>query len=105
MRVKLQNLNSRMLLLSKDILTPVQLIRLSDHKYCSSGRTLMDPIVQPFWNWIVKKLPLYLAPNLMTVTGLVINIIASVILICYSPDAIQEVRINFTGLCILFCIL
>ncbi|KFM82416.1 Cholinephosphotransferase 1, partial [Stegodyphus mimosarum] len=76
--------------LTRDILSPVQLKRLSDHKYSSSGRTLLDPIVQPFWNWLVQKLPLWLAPNLMTISGLLINILTSVILICYSPDATQE---------------
>lgn len=76
--------------LTRDILSPIQLKRLSDHKYSSSGRTLLDPIVQPFWNWLVLKLPLWLAPNLMTVTGLFINILTSVILICYSPDGTLE---------------
>lgn len=77
--------------LTKDILSPQQLKRLSDHKYSSSGRTLMDPVVQPFWNWLVLKLPLWLAPNLMTISGLFINILTSVILFCYSPDATDEV--------------
>ncbi|XP_054722495.1 cholinephosphotransferase 1-like [Uloborus diversus] len=76
--------------LTRDILSPIQLKRLSDHKYNSSGRTLLDPIVQPFWNWLVLKLPLWLAPNLMTITGLLINILTSVILIGYSPDGTQE---------------
>ncbi|GFY70700.1 hypothetical protein TNIN_274251 [Trichonephila inaurata madagascariensis] len=76
--------------LIKDILTPVQLKRLSDHRYNSCGRTLFDPIVQPFWNWLVLKLPLWLAPNLMTITGLIINIVTSLILVFYSPDATQE---------------
>ncbi|CAL1281987.1 unnamed protein product [Larinioides sclopetarius] len=76
--------------LTKDILSPVQLKRLSDHRYSSSGRTLLDPIVQPFWNWLVLKLPLWLSPNLMTISGLIINILTSLILICYSPDGTQE---------------
>ncbi|XP_055941537.1 cholinephosphotransferase 1-like isoform X1 [Argiope bruennichi] len=76
--------------LTKDILSPVQLKRLSDHRYSSSGRTLLDPIVQPFWNWLVLKLPLWLSPNLMTISGLMINILTSLILICYSPDGTQE---------------
>ncbi|XP_015925446.1 choline/ethanolaminephosphotransferase 1 isoform X2 [Parasteatoda tepidariorum] len=76
--------------LTKDILTPFQLKRLSDHRYNSCGRTLLDPIVQPFWNWAVLKLPLWLAPNLMTIAGLLINILTSLILICYSPDGLKE---------------
>lgn len=88
--------------LTKDILSPLQLKRISDHKYSSSGRTLMDPIVQPFWNWLVQKLPLWLAPNLMTVMGLFINILTSIILICYSPDGTREVTYTTFLECICF---
>ncbi|GIY05052.1 hypothetical protein CEXT_526051, partial [Caerostris extrusa] len=41
--------------LTKDILSPIQLKRLSDHRYSSTGRTLLDPIVQPFWNWLAPR--------------------------------------------------
>lgn len=80
--------------LTKDILSPIQLKRLTDHQYCYTGRTLLDPIVQPFWNWLVLKLPLWLAPNLMTIGGLFINILTSLILICYSPDGTHEVSLD-----------
>ncbi|GIX79105.1 hypothetical protein CDAR_45621 [Caerostris darwini] len=76
--------------LTKDILSPIQLKRLSDHRYSSTGRTLLDPIVQPFWNWLVLKLPLWLAPNLMTITGLMMNIFTSLLLVFYSSDGIKE---------------
>ena len=31
----------------------------------------MDKLLNPFWEWFVKFLPLWLAPNLMTITGLI----------------------------------
>lgn len=84
------NCDAKMIFSSSDILTPAQLKRLSEHKYSSSGSTLLDPFMQPFWNWVVKKLPIWLAPNLMTVAGLIINIVTSLLLIYFSPDGAQE---------------
>ncbi|GFT47327.1 hypothetical protein NPIL_537981 [Nephila pilipes] len=79
-----------MIFSSSDIMTPLQLKKLSEHKYNSCGNTLMDPLLQPFWNWLVTKLPLWLAPNLMTISGLIITIATTLILVYYSPDAQQE---------------
>jgi hypothetical protein len=42
---------------------------------------------QPYWNWLVSKLPLWLAPNLITIIGLLVNISTSLILMYYNPDA------------------
>lgn len=80
-----------MIFSSSDIMTPIQLKKLSEHKYSSSGTTLLDPLLQPFWNWLVTKLPLWLAPNFMTIMGLIITIVTTLILVYYSPDAQQEV--------------
>ncbi|GIY64380.1 hypothetical protein CDAR_12371 [Caerostris darwini] len=79
-----------MIFSSSDIMTPLQLRKLSEHKYNSQGYTLLDPMLQPFWNWLVNKLPYSLAPNLMTVNGLIITIVTTLILMYYSPDAQQE---------------
>ncbi|RWS31084.1 cholinephosphotransferase 1-like protein [Leptotrombidium deliense] len=80
-----------MIFSSADILTQQQLKRLSEHKYLSSGNTLLDPFMQTFWRYFVEKLPRWLAPNLMTVIGLAVNAFTTLILICYSPDARQSV--------------
>lgn len=79
-----------MIFSSADILSSAQLKRLKEHKYSASGSSFLDPFMQPFWNWLVKKFPLWLAPNLMTIAGLVINIFTSLILVFYSPDARHE---------------
>ncbi|RWS04082.1 cholinephosphotransferase 1-like isoform X2 [Dinothrombium tinctorium] len=80
-----------MIFSSSDILTQQQLKRLSEHKYSSYGSTLLDPFMQRFWAYFVTKLPLRLAPNLMTVIGLLVNAFTTLILVCYSPDARQPV--------------
>ena len=73
------------------VLTEGQLKRLSEHKYSSSGTTLLDPLMQRFWNCFVQRIPVSIAPNVLTVAGLVVNAVTSLILVAYSPDARQEV--------------
>ncbi|CAG5076731.1 Similar to chpt1: Cholinephosphotransferase 1 (Danio rerio) [Cotesia congregata] len=72
------------------ILSPGQLKRLSEHKYSCSSASLLDSYLQPWWDWLVSKVPLWLAPNLITIVGLVINIATTLILVYYSPDAKAE---------------
>jgi hypothetical protein len=78
-----------------DEMTPVlsnsQLKNLHAHTYSSSGNTLLDPIFQPYWKWLVLQMPIYLAPNLITIIGLIINVVTSTILILYSPNAKESV--------------
>lgn len=80
-----------MIFSSADILSQQQLKRLSEHKYSCSGSSFADPFMQPFWNWVTSKCPLWLAPNLMTLSGLFVNIATSLVLVWYSPTATQEV--------------
>lgn len=81
-----------MIFTKEKILSPGQLKRLGDHKYSYSSTSLLDSVLQPWWNWLTSKLPLWLAPNLITVSGLIVNVVTSLILVWYSPDAKQEVR-------------
>lgn len=74
------------------ILSAAQLKRLREHKYSAVSVSLLDPILQIWWTWLVTKVPVWLAPNLITVLGLIVNIVSSLILIFYSPDCKQEVR-------------
>lgn len=72
------------------ILTKAQLKNLDQHKYSASGSTLFDPMFQPFWRWLVEQMPMYVAPNLITVVGLIINLATSTILMLYSRNADQD---------------
>lgn len=65
------------------ILSSGQLKRLSEHKYSCTSISLLDPILQPWWRWLVSRVPLWLAPNLITIVGLIINILTTLILIGY----------------------
>ncbi|XP_066591562.1 cholinephosphotransferase 1 isoform X5 [Prorops nasuta] len=72
------------------LLSPGQLKRLSEHKYSCMTSSLLDRFLQPWWDWLVSKVPLWLAPNLITVLGLIVNITTTLILVYYSPDAKAE---------------
>ncbi|CAB3235629.1 unnamed protein product [Arctia plantaginis] len=72
------------------ILNAAQLKRLSEHKYSCSSASILDAWLQPWWCWLVSKTPLWLAPNLITILGLIVNIFTTLILVWYSPDARQE---------------
>lgn len=73
------------------ILSDGQLKRLSEHKYSSESSSLLDAFLQPYWNWLVRQVPIWLAPNLITLSGLIINIVTTLILIYYSADAKSDV--------------
>ncbi|GFO43614.1 choline/ethanolaminephosphotransferase 1 [Plakobranchus ocellatus] len=72
------------------ILTPAQLKRLAEHKYSATGTSLIEPFMQVFWRWLVERVPLWWAPNAITIVGLLVNVITTLILVFYSPDCKQE---------------
>ncbi|XP_048828244.1 cholinephosphotransferase 1 [Brienomyrus brachyistius] len=71
-------------------LSAQQLKRLEEHKYSASGRSLFEPPCQIYWNWLVQQIPTWVAPNTLTITGLIINIVTTVILVFYCPSATEE---------------
>lgn len=73
------------------VLTEQQLKRLKEHKYASEGVTLFDPVMQEFWKWLVEFCPLWVAPNLLTIVGLALNIGTSVLLMIETNGAKEEV--------------
>lgn len=72
-------------------LSPAQLKRLEEHKYSASGRSLFEPPCQIYWNWLVQQIPTWIAPNTLTIVGLLVNILTTVVLVYYCPTATEEV--------------
>lgn len=72
------------------VLNEAQLKRLSEHKYSAQCVSILDPCFQVYWRWLVEQLPLWLAPNTITISGLAINVLTSLILIWYCPQAKGE---------------
>ncbi|XP_062562000.1 cholinephosphotransferase 1 isoform X1 [Armigeres subalbatus] len=83
------------------LLQPAQLKKLGEHKYSCTNVSLLDPILQPWWCWLVGKVPLWLAPNLITIVGLIINIVTTLILIYFSPNGREEPPRWASALCAL----
>uniref|UniRef100_A0A8C2ANF8 Cholinephosphotransferase 1 n=1 Tax=Cyprinus carpio TaxID=7962 RepID=A0A8C2ANF8_CYPCA len=81
---------SRLRPLPEQPLSAVQLKRLEEHKYSAAGRSLFEPPCQIYWNWLVQQIPTWVAPNTLTIIGLLINILTTVILVYYSPTATEE---------------
>lgn len=76
-----------------EVLSEDQLQRLARHKYSANGVSAVEPYLQPFWRWLVEQIPLWWAPNALTLAGLVINGLTTIILMAYSPDGLQEAPI------------
>ena len=68
-------------------LTVAQLDRLKEHKYKSEGRSITESFMQIYWQWLVTKVPLWVAPNLITFIGLIINVVTTLPIVFLDPNA------------------
>lgn len=82
-----------MSILRKKLLCHRQLKMLGEHKYYAEDCSLLDPSLQRYWNYVVELMPLWVAPNLITLTGLVVNIVTTLLVMWYSSDCKSEVRL------------
>ncbi|XP_060934426.1 cholinephosphotransferase 1 [Limanda limanda] len=71
-------------------LSAAQLKRLEEHQYSAAGRSLVEPPCQVYWNWLVEQTPTWVAPNTLTIVGLMVNIVSTVVLVYYCPTATEE---------------
>lgn len=51
-------------------------------------------VAQAFWARVIEWVPLWLAPNAITLIGIIVNVITSGLLLWYCPSAKEEVRIS-----------
>ncbi|TUH38757.1 Choline/ethanolaminephosphotransferase 1 [Bagarius yarrelli] len=80
----------RLIELPAPVLTRHQLKRLEEHRYSSAGRSLLEPAMQCYWEWLVSRMPPWIAPNLITIIGLATNAFTTLILIYYCPTATEQ---------------
>lgn len=73
------------------VLNESQLKRLAKHKYSASCTTFLDPYMQVWWRWFVERLPMWIAPNTITIIGLLINFFTTLVLVFFSPQARSDV--------------
>ncbi|CAD6186796.1 unnamed protein product [Caenorhabditis auriculariae] len=72
------------------LLTQAELQRLDDHVYSASDTSWLNNLfMKDFWEFVVKFYPLWLAPNLITLIGLIVNLFTVLILSYYCPTATE----------------
>ncbi|XP_063926253.1 choline/ethanolaminephosphotransferase 1-like [Zophobas morio] len=73
---------------SSGVLTARHFKGLRNHKYSAEDNSIIARVVmRPFWDWILLKLPLWIAPNLLTFIGLLVNICSTYFLIVQCPQS------------------
>nr|XP_036863031.1 cholinephosphotransferase 1 isoform X6 [Manis javanica] len=71
-------------------LSAAQLRRLEEHRYSAAGVSLLEPPLQLCWTWLLQWVPLWMAPNSITLLGLAVNLLTTLVLISYCPTATEE---------------
>ncbi|VDO27000.1 unnamed protein product [Onchocerca flexuosa] len=65
-----------------------QMERLREHKYSAVDISWLDEYcMKRFWEYVVQFYPMWIAPNVITMLGLFINLLTVLILACFSYDA------------------
>ena len=59
------------------------LTNLKNYKYVSGEYGIMDHVMAPWWNFAVNLLPMWMAPNLVTLIGLCFMIVSLLMYISY----------------------
>ena len=59
--------------------------------YTAAGVSLLEPPLQLYWTWLLQWIPLWMAPNSITLLGLAINMLTTLVLISYCPTVTEEV--------------
>ncbi|KAM6153255.1 cholinephosphotransferase 1 [Erethizon dorsatum] len=71
-------------------LSAAQLRRLDEHRYSAAGVSLLEPPLQRYWTWLLRWVPLWVAPNTITLLGLALNLATTLVLVAFCPTATEE---------------
>lgn len=75
-----------------DPLSPAALIHLRSYRYSSVDKSLISRhILQRYWSGCVQLLPLWLAPNAVTLLGFCAVLVNLVVLEVWVPDLVGPV--------------
>ncbi|KAF5399031.1 Choline/ethanolaminephosphotransferase 1 [Paragonimus heterotremus] len=78
-------------LLSADVLDEDQVIRIVEHKYKVYGKSFCEPLLEGFWKWSVRYIPKQIAPNALTLAGLLTIVLPAGVLLYCSPYFRDEI--------------
>ena len=68
-----------------------QLRNLKKHEYQKEGTSILEPYFDVFWTWIVQFVPLWIAPNLITLLGSMTCAIQAGVMLHYTGFAATEI--------------
>lgn len=72
------------------LLSDQELKRLREHKYSAVDNSWLDELcMKRWWEFVITLCPMWIAPNLITLIGLVINLITVLILSSFSYSATE----------------
>ncbi|CAI5455643.1 unnamed protein product [Caenorhabditis angaria] len=81
---------SRKYLENDSLLTDAELKRLKEHKYSAVDNSWLDELcMKRWWEFVITLCPMWIAPNLITLIGLIINLITVLILSSFSYSATE----------------
>lgn len=78
---------------------------MNNYKYKSGGYTWLDNQMNYFWEWVVKLMPLWLAPNLITFIGWIFVILSYANMLRYDYTFKKDIPASaffFAAFCIFF---
>jgi ethanolaminephosphotransferase len=73
-------------------LTPDGVEHIATHKYVGGKYTPLDNVLNPFWFWATEHVPMWMAPNLITMLGLMCNVAAFILFWTLSPSFGSDVE-------------
>ena len=81
-------------MVTKPVLSDTQLRGLKNHVYKAVGISITEHVYQPFWRWLVTQVPLWVAPNLLTFAGLLLNVATCLSVVAFDLNSEGTVRIS-----------
>jgi hypothetical protein len=68
------------------VLMEAELVEIAASRYHGGDYTPIDKLFSPFWNWVASLMPSWLAPNLITFSGLMAVSLGSATILFHSSD-------------------
>lgn len=66
-------------MLRKNYLNKEALVNLKNYKYVAGNYSIIDKIINPFWVGFTELFPMWLAPNMVTLVGLMLPLLTALL--------------------------
>ena len=63
---------------------------IASYKYHAGTYTWLDLKMTPYWNFVVEFLPMWMAPNLVTLMGTIVTTVTTCVVLYFSPHLTEE---------------